>query len=949
MQSIKRIVREARARLSRKRTSVHRHSHRAGAGMEMLEPRLMMSAGHLWTIRGTSAADTIVVAPDANDPGVLHCTINGVDAGSRDVSSLRGIRVVAGNGDDTVHLDLTNDALANLRCTILGGNGDDLLVGGVENDRIIGGRGNDQLEGGDGTNYLQGDSGNDTLTGGAGNDLLRGGTGSDTLRGGDAGHDRLDGGAGRHDRNWLYAGPNVDLLHHRTTDTVVGAPDAAASNPLREASSVLDINAWLVDAAVKHWQGLFGQEQPWWRGWYERLPMLDDAPVAIAAMTSNASGSPASGNPGTGTGTNNQVAGVDEADLVKTDGHFLYVVHQSSLQIIDISVPDSPQLVSTTHIDGYASDLYLNGDTVTVISSPNVFWPIAIDPVPVTPVQPVLPVTLNSIAGSLGDAIGNITDSIGSLTDAFNNLRSSLGDAIGNVTDNVTNLLTNIADAPAPAALTQIANDVHLPVADAPGFASDLVSTIAMRPIWWHWHPQVEVTTFNVADRAAPTVTEQSKLDGSLTSSRMVDGRVYVVVDSNIAWPEPQIVTGPDGIPTYESADAYRARLQAMDLTTLLPKFTTDAGGDGTIDSSGSLIDGVGDFMPINSDAQSVLSVVMFDSSADPIGADSTSSIIASGGTVFATATSLYIAAPNWVPSILAGDWGHSSTDIYKFDLTSSGATFAAAGSVLGNVRDSFAMDEGADGTFRIATTEWSQGTQTNTLTILHQTDQSLDTVGSLSHIADGESIQAVRYVGDTAYIVTFRQVDPLFVIDLTNPAAPAITGQLTIPGFSSYLQPIDANHLVGFGRAPSSDPNVTWLTSLELSLFDVTDPANPTRTDQLSLGDGNYNYSEAQWDHHAFSYFADQGVIAVPVTSGNWDSLVTGVAVVAVDPATGLTSLGTITTDTTARRTLLVGDNLYVITDTQIVVAALLDPTNILATLDLPPDPVAPGPVIMF
>ena len=130
------------------------------------------------------------------------------------------------------------------------------------------------------------------------------------------------------------------------------------------------------------------------------------------------------------------------------------------------------------------------------------------------------------------------------------------------------------------------------------------------------------------------------------------------------------------------------------------------------------------------------------------------------------------------------------------------------------------------------------------------QGDQLVE-VGSLGGLGKGEQIYAVRFLGTQAYVVTFKQVDPLYVVDLAEPTAPRLAGELKIPGYSAYLHPVGDGLLLGVGQSATEDGQVQ---GTQLSLFDVRDPANPIQVSTLLLG----GRSEAEWDHHAFRYWPE-------------------------------------------------------------------------------------------
>jgi uncharacterized secreted protein with C-terminal beta-propeller domain len=166
-------------------------------------------------------------------------------------------------------------------------------------------------------------------------------------------------------------------------------------------------------------------------------------------------------------------------------------------------------------------------------------------------------------------------------------------------------------------------------------------------------------------------------------------------------------------------------------------------------------------------------------------------------------------------------------------------------------------------------------------------------------------------------------------VLDLANPAKPRVVGQLKVPGFSSYLHPLDAAHLLGIGR--DVDPATGRVLGLQLSIFDVGTPANPRRTATYTFqGDGWQSWSAALWDHHAVSWFAAQGILALPVQQGDWWEGSDGLVVFKVDPksADGFTNLGEITHGGTVQRSIRIGDLLYSVSAGEVQVHRLDAPS---------------------
>ncbi|RKJ43845.1 hypothetical protein D7X33_35085, partial [Butyricicoccus sp. 1XD8-22] len=207
------------------------------------------------------------------------------------------------------------------------------------------------------------------------------------------------------------------------------------------------------------------------------------------------------------------------------------------------------------------------------------------------------------------------------------------------------------------------------------------------------------------------------------------------------------------------------------------------------------------------------------------------------------------------------------NTDIYKFAINGTDIDYTASTSINGSALNQFSMDE-YDGYFRIAVTEGSMwGAESTSKNHLFIFNDQLEKVGEVTDLAKGERIYSARFMGDKAYIVTFKEVDPLFVIDLANPNDPKVLGELKIPGFSNYLHPLDENHLVGIGYETEtmidsySKRPFTVTGGIKVSLFDITDFSNPKEQDTVVLG-GRGTYSEVQYNHKvlfrnsAYSYF---------------------------------------------------------------------------------------------
>jgi uncharacterized secreted protein with C-terminal beta-propeller domain len=211
-------------------------------------------------------------------------------------------------------------------------------------------------------------------------------------------------------------------------------------------------------------------------------------------------------------------------------------------------------------------------------------------------------------------------------------------------------------------------------------------------------------------------------------------------------------------------------------------------------------------------------------------------------------------------------------TLVQKFQIGGYDATFQAQVNVPGQVLNQYSMDE-QDGNFRIATTTSNPDQSTGSSNNIFVYGPSLQIVGQLTGLAPGEHIYSARFLGNRAYLVTFQQVDPFFVVDLTDPTAPKVLGDLKIPGFSNYLQPYDENHIIGIGQdtTPNLQENgMPRPTGLKIALFDVTNPEQPQELSHYVLPDGSD--SQALNDPKAFLLSTSKNLMALPVSYPNSD-----------------------------------------------------------------------------
>ena len=253
-------------------------------------------------------------------------------------------------------------------------------------------------------------------------------------------------------------------------------------------------------------------------------------------------------------------------------------------------------------------------------------------------------------------------------------------------------------------------------------------------------------------------------------------------------------------------------------------------------------------------------------------------------------------------------------THLHLFDVGSDAfqPAYVASGTVPGDVKDQFALDE-KNGVLRVTTTEQRSGpprtdgkeNAVSHVFVLRSENAGLSLVGDAGEIAPGEQLYATRYVGDKAYVVTWHVTDPLFVIDLANPSHPRVLGELKIPGFSEYMHPLDDTHLLTIGRETDDTGHQHtdggYWYGIAIQVFDVTDPLRPRLAHKYVYDGSDYATSEATENHKAFTYFDDRKLLAFPyVRQSSWGSQTAAgpsstLEVFHVDAVSGIRKVGSV------------------------------------------------------
>lgn len=451
--------------------------------------------------------------------------------------------------------------------------------------------------------------------------------------------------------------------------------------------------------------------------------------------------------------------------------------------------------------------------------------------------------------------------------------------------------------------------------------------------------PLTVLTTVELSDPTAPDVVETRTFEGDYVSARMTGTLARLVLRSSpsLGSPEPGVIERGE-LETWVEDAVAEAPLEAW-----LPS-----------DDDGQVVACDAVARPEEPAGVGTTTVVTIDvaSSLEPLDA---TAVVANAETVYASGERLYVATTNWgsvccdqgIPMPIDGGDGSTSsgvvspvgppelepvtTDLHAFDITGPTTPYLGSGRVEGRLLNSFSLSE-HEGVLRVATTldsaDGSSPSESAVVT-LAEVGGALVERGRLAGLGTTEQIYAVRYQGDVGYVVTFRQTDPLYTIDLSDPASPTLLGELKIPGFSAYLHPAEEGRLIGVGQDASEEGRVE---GSQVSSFDVTDLAAPAEEDRISFPGA---HSAVEYEHRAFLWWAQDRVAVVPMEIYPFEGVAEGSQRSEVQPFTGavavdvaedgsLTERGRVSHQShvgpeqyaSINRSLVIGDTLYTLSE---------------------------------
>ena len=396
--------------------------------------------------------------------------------------------------------------------------------------------------------------------------------------------------------------------------------------------------------------------------------------------------------------------------------------------------------------------------------------------------------------------------------------------------------------------------------------------------VWGFYRPMTLVTLIDTSNPSDLKIIQTMTVEGSRIGARLAGKYVRLVVSSQPYGPAfVSPAAGSSGAVSQASLDAATARnkeiLASSTAADWLPRMAVQNGRSGA-PKRGTLLGCDDVSFPKRYSGESMLSVLTIDPAkgATPIDQDA---VMTDGQLIYASSKSLYVATPRWFQKqrqTASFAPRGVATNIHRFEIVGPKTTYRAAGQVPGHLLSQFSMSE-KDGVLRVASTTappwWGPNSRRESesyVTTLRERSGALIKAGQVRGLGKGERIYAVRFIGDAGYVVTFRQVDPLYTVDLSRPNRPRVKGELKITGYSAYLHPVGDGLLLGVGQ--EATPRGRRQGS-QVSLFDVSDPSRPRRVSKKLLGK---SWSTAEWDHHAFLYWPKTGLTMLPLITESAD-----------------------------------------------------------------------------
>ena len=652
---------------------------------------------------------------------------------------------------------------------------------------------------------------------------------------------------------------------------------SSSTDELKRFSSYNDLENFLKTSSESSAYGTFGSPLVATRQSATVMETTTDSGKAESAAAPSAGGAEYSE-------TNIQVEGVDEADIVKNDGKYIYTVSGNKVVIIDAYPAENADILSEIEPEGYPQEIFVDGDRLIIFGNRDYYSSsVSIPEIGIVP---------RYSSGTFID-VYDISDRTNPILKRNVTVDGNYYDSrmIGDYVYAITSQSVYYGNGPVPMPTIR---------------SGSAEKTVAATDIYYFDYPDYSYSFTNIVSvntqNDAEEVSSKTFLLGYTQNMYVSPNSIYIVYTKRLSEVEyyDRIIDQAvlPNVPISVQTEINQIRnsdkedyKKMQEIGNVLQEYVQSLGPE----------QGANVMKKIENDVQQVYQ-------------DISKEI--------------------------------EKTVIHRILISNGNIEYLASGEVPGYTLNQFSMDE-YNGNFRIATTTGNW--RAESLNHVYVLDASLNIVGKLEDLAHGERIYSVRFMGDKAYLVTFRQIDPLFVIDLSNPTNPQVLGYLKITGVSDYLHPYDETHIIGVGMDATEQGRTT---GMKLSIFDVSDVSNPIEISKYVIGERG-TYSEALNDHKAFLFDKDKNLLVIPVRvyEDNYKSTFQGAYVFNVDLENGFVLKGTVTHanesamkedewyydwNSEVRRSLYIDNVLYTVSNSMVKANSLTDLTEI-SKVELP------------
>ena len=584
----------------------------------------------------------------------------------------------------------------------------------------------------------------------------------------------------------------------KTTDTKITKFES--SQDLKKFSSADEVRQFLKNIAANAQDtGYYGGIGI--RGINSAIADNFEAPVASKAADSGVGQSAADYSQ-----TNIQVKGVDEADIVKNDGKYIYTITQNKLVIVDAFPAENAEIASETKIDGNPRDMFVNKDRLVIFSDGS-------GEVPVFEEYDFIP--RPRYTSKTHVYVYDINNKANPKLVKDHNINGYYFQS---------RMIGNYVYFISKEDVYYYGGFIDLPV------VKEASAVVARPDVFYFDNPEQNyvfhtVASFNVFDDS-DKVTAKTYMMGYSNTVYVSENNLYITYQKNLPY-------------TY-----YRTHNEDRFYEVVVPLLPISTQNKIKEIKNDDALSSYQKWERISDVLEDMYNNMEKDEKDKLIGG-------------------IEQAIEEYEEKLQAE---RSKTVIHKIAISNGQIDYGSKGEVPGYLLNQFSMDE-KDGNLRVATTTEIWGRKRIMYNNVFVLNDNLETIGKIEAIAPDEKIYSTRFIGDRLYMVTFKRIDPLFVIDLSSPSKPEILGELKIPGFSDYLHPYDENHIIGIGKEVEGNE---WggisTKGLKLALFDVSDVKNPKPVDTIEIGEAGTD-SEALRDHKAFLFDKQKNILVVPVT----------------------------------------------------------------------------------